>query len=212
MPSVPPSILARLDKLIEDGAAIPRSSEGDTYADDAALVPWRVATQAWLTRVVGADDVYTRQFVEVADGWYMSAAINGVGILRQLRIDIEAGYLDRYSTMVAGAVIRDVWEQAAELLAQGFKDAAASVAGVGLELGLKQLADSRGLDVTKIRGIGPLNEALVRESVYSVMRQDQIDVWRGIRNAAAHGEHGTFTESDVRSMIDGVQSFLAEAL
>jgi hypothetical protein len=39
-----------------------------------------------------------------------------------------------------------------------------------------------------------------------------VDVWRELRNAAAHGDYKSYTEAEVRAMIEGGQALLAELL
>lgn len=42
--------------------------------------------------------------------------------------------------------------------------------------------------------------------------QKQVTTWAHWRNKAAHGEYGEYKEADVKSMIDGVQRFIADYL
>jgi hypothetical protein len=48
--------------------------------------------------------------------------------------------------------------------------------------------------------------------VYGPLRRGQVDSWRILRNHAVHGEHEEYGDSDVRLMLDGVRTFLAEEL
>ena len=50
------------------------------------------------------------------------------------------------------------------------------------------------------------------KSVYSRLRQKQIVVWIGVRNAADHGRFDEFGESDVADLIRGARDFLAERM
>lgn len=209
MTRVPDQVLARLDELIALGEKMPHSGDA-FYASHEALVSWRAACTAWLERVIGANDAYTREFKTAADGWYYSAATSGTGVLRHVRQDIGEGYLTSMSALVAAELVADVWEQSAELLDGGYKDAAASVAGAALEAGLRRVVDAKGITPTGPRGIGSLNAALAGAGVYNALRQRQVDAWRELRNAAAHGDYGAFTESDVRGLIEGGRALLAD--
>jgi hypothetical protein len=208
---LPAAVAARLDELIELGARMPTGSES-YYADHTSLLSWRGASIALLHRILGPNDAYTKQFEEVTGGYYMSAATTGTVLLRHIRQDLQAGYLSRVSDLIAADVIGDVWAQTSELLDAGYTEAAATLAGAALELGLRRVADKHGIAVDHLRGIGPLNEALAKAGEYSGLRQRQIDVWRQIRNAAAHGDHAAYDAAQVRAMVDGAQVFLGEML
>lgn len=208
---LPPGLLARLDDLIELGRKMPPGSER-YYADHASLLSWRAASIAWLTRVLGADDAYTKEFASVSDSYYLTAASTGVAVLGHVRTDLAGGYLDRISDLIAASVIGDVWAQATELLEGGYAQAAATLAGSALEVGLRRAAEKNDVDVARVRGIGPLNEALARAGVYNALRQGQVDVWRQIRNAAAHGDTASLNVGDVGTMLQGAQSLLVDLL
>lgn len=204
--------MQRLNELIEMGAGIPHSPNDAFYADHTALTTWRTASIAFLERVVGPKDAYTRLFIQEADGWYYSAASSGTGILKQVKHDLEGDYLLRISQLIAGELVADVWSQAAELLDVHFKDAAANLAGAALEVGLRQIAMAHGVDVEGQRGIDALNRSLAKAQVFTAVRHQQVDAWRVLRNAAAHGDYAQYSEDDVRHMLEGVQAVLADEL
>ena len=211
MATIPAAVMTRLDELIELGSHVGQSRSDAYYADPDGLIPWRAAAVAWLERVLGREDAYTRQFAEAADGWQYRAVTSGTAILRHVKEDLEVGYLQRVSQLIAAELVADVWGQAAELLGQGYKDAAASVGGAALEVGLRQAAAARNVAVSGT-GIGPVNLSLAKAAAYSAMRQKQVDVWRELRNAAAHGSYTTYGEAEVRAMLQGGQELLAELL
>lgn len=169
MPGIPVNVMQRLNELIEMGAGIPHSPNNAFYADHTALTTWRTASIAFLERVVGPKDAYTRLFIQEADGWYYSAASSGTGILKQVKHDLEGDYLLRISQLVAGELVADVWSQAAELLDVHFKDAAANLAGAALEVGLRQIAMAHGVDVEGQRGIDALNRSLAKAQVFTAV-------------------------------------------
>jgi len=127
-------------------------------------------------------------------------------------MDVLDGHLVPYRTIVAAEILGDLLEQADELLRTGYKDAAAALAGAALENGLRSIGAGRGVDLGATRGLDALNRTLASEGAYTAVRQKQIDAWRTLRNAAAHGDTALYTEAEVRAMIDGVRSFLADAL
>jgi hypothetical protein len=104
MPALPSVTSARLDELIETGATMPSSSKDMSRADYPTMVAWYAASTAWLERILRSGDAYTRQFGSSASGPHMSAARTGTANLRQVRADLEQGYLSRLSGLIAAAV------------------------------------------------------------------------------------------------------------
>lgn len=212
MPTVPDQILRRLDELIEEGDAVPPSDRDRNFANPAKAQPWRAASLAFLERVLGPTDAYTRQFNKVSDGSYLGSVKSGTGILRSVKHDLEGGYLLRLSDLIAADLLTDVWDQAEELLNGGYKDAAASVCGAALESGLRKICQSHDISTGGLRGIDALAKALVDAGNLTAVKKRQIDAWREIRNAAAHGERDAYVTADVRQLLDGVRDFIADAL
>jgi hypothetical protein len=208
------TILRRLTEMIEEGSAIPRSRTDNNCAESAPMVAWRTRSIAFLQRTLGPTDTYTQSFAKgTDDNWYLlSTRDKGVAILANLRSDVESGYLTSYYLGVAGEVLSDLLDLGAWSLTEGSKEAAAILGGSGLELGLRRIAAARGLDISKARGIDDINAALADAGVYNRLRRGQVDSWRLLRNHAIHGEHGEYSDTDVRLMLDAVRAFLAEEL
>lgn len=182
------------------------------YVESAPMVAWRTRCTAFLQRTLGPSDPYTQAFVKETDNRYLSSRNKGVHLLANLRGDIEGGYLTSYYLGVAGDVLADLLDLAAWSLGEGSKEAAAVLAGSGLEVGLRRLASARSVDITAARGIDGINDALSRAGVYGAVRRSQVDSWRVLRNHAIHGEHEAYGDDDARLMLDGVRGFLAEEL
>jgi len=68
-----------------------------------------------------------------------------IGVLRALRADVEAGWIDDLAALVHADTFAEQLDQADVLLASGYKDAAAVVAGIALETHLRILAGQAGL-------------------------------------------------------------------
>jgi hypothetical protein len=89
-------------------------------------------------------------------------------------------------------------EQAEELLAAGYVTAAAVIAGVVLETGLRAMCSDAGLATDKL---DKMNAGLAKAGVYNKLVQKQITTIADIRNSAAHGKTDQFTKDDVTNMI-----------
>ncbi|MDX6610131.1 MAG: hypothetical protein QOF85_2056 [Solirubrobacterales bacterium] len=89
----------------------------------------------------------------------------------------------------------DFLEMANHLLGEGYKDAAAVIAGSTLEGHLRTLAEKLGLptsnDVGEPLKAARLNEDLRKAEAYEKNDQKAVTAWLGIRNDAAHGTMAT---------------------
>ena len=206
------AILSRINDLVQEGSTIAAANSERLRLEPAAMAAWRTRCTAFLQRTLGLSDPYTEAFVKETDALYLSSRDKGVRILANLRGDIEGGYLANYYLGVAGDVLADLLDLATWSLGEGSKEAAAVLAGSGLEVGLRRMANAHSIDITKVRGIDGINDALAGAGIYGAVRKGQIDAWRVLRNHAIHGEHDTYSDAEVRLMLDGVQGFLAEEL
>lgn len=111
--------------------------------------------------------------------------------------------------MVQSEVFDNELEQAEELLKSGYHAAAAVIAGVVLETGLRELCTRQGIDHGKLE---KMNADLAKAGVYNKLQLKRITALADIRNSAAHGKPDEFTKEDVKMMIRDVEQFLANQL
>lgn len=193
------------------------------YEDLSGLPAWeynRIRTMALaaIHRIAGPDSVYARQAEECKaktfDAHYTSYK-TVVGILESLRAALTNDYLDTAAEIIHAAVFADFLEMARYLSDEGYKDAAAVIAGSSLEAHLKQLCSRHGIDieVSTTQGLRPkkadrLNADLASSKVYSILDQKNVTAWLDLRNKAAHGEYDKYGIDQVRLLISGVQDFI----
>jgi hypothetical protein len=183
-----------------------------TRVDSNSLLNWKVKAKSLLQSVCGADSQHFKMFEENETGSYLTS----YEILKQLRAvflaareDFEGGYLLPIRRLVQAEVFDSELEQAAALLSNGYKTAAAVVAGIVLETALRELCGTNGIAVGKL---DKMNADLAKAQIYSVLIQKRITALAEIRNSAAHGHPEKFNEDDVASMIKDVERFLREFL
>jgi hypothetical protein len=103
----------------------------------------------------------------------------------------------------------DFLEMAQHLSSEGYKDAAAVLAGSVLEEHLRKLCDKNGLSVTDANGkplkADRINADLKGANVYSGLDQKQVTAWLDLRNKAAHGHYTEYTQPQVDLMISGTE-------
>jgi hypothetical protein len=123
--------------------------------------------------------------------------------------DFEGGYLASLKQLVQAEIFDSELEQAKELQKNGYKLAAAVIAGVVLETALRDLCDSNSISLGKL---DTMNAQLAKAGVYNKLQQKRITAIADIRNNAAHGKPDEFTDNDVENMIRDVEGFLLSYL
>jgi len=141
-----------------------------------------------------------------------------VGIVRALKGDLEDGYLHSLSELVRGEMFENLIEMATHLLNEGYKDAAAVIAGSSLESHLRQSCIEHGVQINntapdgtiKPKKADQLNQALCKKGAYSLFDQKQITAWLDLRNNAAHGKYSDYDENQVAKLIEWVGDFISK--
>ncbi len=137
------------------------------------------------------------------------------GILQSLRADLAAGYVRSQRELLHAELFADFLEMAQHLLNEGYKDAAAVIAGSSLEAHLRQLAQNAGISTDVITGAATapkkadrLNSDLAAANTYSKLDQKNVTAWLDLRNKAAHGKYGEYEAPQVNLLIAGIRDFI----
>ncbi|HEX8372718.1 MAG TPA: hypothetical protein VF585_08060 [Chthoniobacterales bacterium] len=98
------------------------------------------------------------------------------------------------------------------LLANGYKDAAAVVAGSSLEEHLRLLAVKHGVSSKDASGrpkkADLINAELAGELAYSKLDQKNVTAWLDLRNKAAHGHYSEYQAPQVTLLVASIRDFL----
>jgi hypothetical protein len=207
------AITTQIDDLIKVHTALAARAKYEDLSDlgleSSELV---VRLQAAVDRLVPRSSTYAKEAAAYRDQPSHVRIPELIGILKAIREDVNAGWLTTVEELLHAETFADFLERARELNGKGYKDAAAVVAGTVLESHLRLLCDKNGIPA-KLPAGGPkkaesMNSQLARGGVYSVLQQKQVTAWLGIRNAAAHGNYGSYTGTDVVNLISGVEQFI----
>lgn len=213
------SLCGQIDVLLEEWRDLRQRSQYEDLSDhpDNDLVRFVTRARAAIHRIAGLHSVYAEQCEQIvkADSFPGSTAVLLAGVLESLRADIEAGYVQSLTELIHGEVFADFLEMAQHLLDQGYKDAAAVIAGSALEAHLRQLCDRSGVE-TEVDSRGQLapkkadrmNSDLAADSIYSTVDQKNVTAWLGLRNKAAHGRYGDYEAAQVALHISGILDFI----
>jgi hypothetical protein len=117
--------------------------------------------------------------------------------------------------LIHSEVFADFLEMADYLCKEGYKDAAAVIAGGTLESHLRQLCIKNNIEteIQTQRGVEPkkadlINSDLAKNSVYSKLDQKNITAWLDFRNKAAHAHYSEYTKEQVELFISRIRDFI----
>lgn len=211
-------IVERIGYLVDLGeqvCATERSVEGvigARFVDSKKFYEWKAEALSFIQNVFGEQNSHYKLFEKNCVHAHHGDALQGLGVLKAAKADIEGGYLVKISELAAADIFVNFLDMAEHLLKQGYKDPAASLVGAVLEDGLRKICVAAGLELQGGGGINSLNQRLADNSVYTRLTQKKIQVWGDVRNNADHGHFDVYSVGDVEEMLHGVQSFLASSL
>jgi hypothetical protein len=132
------------------------------------------------------------------------------GTLATLFADWNTGRLQAFEEIVHGQTFSDFLEMAEHLLKEGYKDAAAVIAGGTLEQHLRALCTKHGV-MPIPENLNKLNADLYRQppGAYDANNMKLIIAWAETRNNAAHGHYDKVDPKQVDLMIQGIRQFIS---
>lgn len=210
--------LKRADGLITDFATMMSHAYQDgfhrSWVPAGQFAQLRAASLSFVRNVYGAEHSYYTEFDVKCKDPVLEHAKAGQGVLQAIRDELSGGWTRTTTGLVSSAIFADFLEMAAHLLDEGYKDAAAVIAGSTLEEHLRQLAEMHGIPVEwsdRARFIPKkaevLNGELAVAKAYEKLDQKSVTAWLDLRNKAAHGHYDKYAVEQVRLMIDGVRDF-----
>jgi hypothetical protein len=217
MDSTTTSVLKQIDTLLSVYSQLRARSKYDDLSD----LPESVASEA-ITRLSDAierlapDGSRYRKNAQTALSQYgVSNAYNInilLGILRALREDYSAGFLQNVQELVHADVFSDFHEMAEYLLSEGYKDPAAVIAGGVVEEHLRKLCTKNSIATTangRPKKADAMNSELAAANAYSKLDQKSVTAWLDLRNKAAHGQYAEYSKEQVNLMLLGHREFMA---
>lgn len=212
--------LQQIDALIAQYDLSQRLSSGRGFDDlgGPELIGLLTRIKATVQRLAPPGTAYADEidsFVTKAEkrlGSGLMALEECASVLMALRADYAAGHLRSIKELIHADVFSDFLEMADHLIEQGYKDAAAVIAGSVLEEHLRKLCDKNGIDLKKPDGTpkkaDTMNSELAGANVYSKLDQKNITAWLDLRNKAAHGKYSEYTKDQVALLIQSVRDFI----
>ena len=171
---------------------------------------------ATIERVAPSGSVYRKQtesaFAQYGrDNSYMFPIL--AGVLRALRADYVAGRLRTITEAIHADLFTDFLEMAEHLHGEGYKDAAAVIAGSVLEEHLRKLAQKHDISLQvneRPKKADALNSELAAAGAYSKLTQKNVTAWLGLRNSAAHGHYAEYSKESVTIFLQALGDFFQQ--
>jgi hypothetical protein len=207
--------IQQLDEIISAYVAMQRQSRHDDLSDlqkheRQSLISRAIAA---IHRISGKSSTYSAEVSRILERLphLHTHTSSIIGIVKALREDLSAGYLQSLAEIVHSEVFADFIDMATHLLENGYKDAAAVLIGSTLESHLKKLATKNTIPL-EVDGrpvkAERLNQELVKANVYTLLDQKNITAWLDLRNKAAHGNYADYGSDQVKLSIASVQDFI----
>lgn len=183
-------------------------------SDRQALVSKAIAA---IHRIGGIKSTYSLEIERLLKllGPLHSHTTSIMGVVKALRDDLNAGYLQSLVELAHSNIFSDFLEMAQHLCDTGYKDAAAVVAGSTLESHLRGLCVKVAISTGTTKGgdIVPkkadaMNSELAAAGSYSKLDQKSVTAWLDLRNKAAHGQYAEYGQAQVNLLVSGVRDFI----
>ena len=193
----------------------PRAMGSGSYEhiDEHSILNWAVKARTLISSACGKDSEHYGSFLKAEEpqSWEDSPTrLKRMGaVFQAAREDFEGGYIASIRNLVQAELAGGELDQARELMASGYSQAAAVVAGVVLENALRSLCAKHGCPIGSMER---MNADLAKAGEYNVLVQKRITALAAVRNSAAHGKNSEYTADDVRNLIQEVERFAAERL
>jgi len=215
--TVSDTFLKQLDAIAAEYADAQKRSRHDDCSDvisESQLKDLQTRCFAAIERAAGRKSVYYEKAFAVGDehGSYYDHLARQIGVVNALRQDIAKGYLRSFEQLIHGEVFGDFLEMADYLVTNGYKDAAAVVAGSTLEAHLRHICKQFGVATDhggKPKKADTINADLAKTGAYSKLDQKNVTAWLGLRNKAAHGNYGEYDSSQVQLLVGSIRDFIA---
>ena len=123
----------------------------------------------------------------------------------------RGAHLSSVRELLHAETFADFLEMADHLLSEGYKDAAAVIAGSSLEVHLRNLAAKHNLAVElngKPKKADQINSDLASASAYLKLDQKNVTAWLDLRNKAAHGHYGDYSSTKVSHLVSQIRDFM----
>lgn len=206
----------QLNGIVEEyEAALARSKydDGSDILKGLDVMALQSRCRSAVERTTGRTSTYSGDLERILQGddsaWGHLASM--VGVIKALSHDLQKDYLRSFEELIHASVFADFLEMADYLVAAGYKDAGAVVAGSTLEGHLRKIASKNGIPVAtegRTKNAGKLNAEIAKVGGYTNLDAKNVTAWLDLRNRAAHGRYDGYDKGQVTMFISNIRDFL----
>lgn len=216
------------DELIAQAAAITKMGEKvlatetsgsntKSMVNEQKFHDFRISSLSFLSRVFGETSTYYQSFRTEVTHHTVSRTRRGLGMLTAARRELQGDWLET----TRGAVSRDILTDMLRLARVQFDEdnhwAAAVIAGAILEKLLRDLCLANGISIhNEIKGKAVPKKGLqltgeaYKKKIYDRQDNKAVISWLELCDNAAGGKQDAITGSQLKTMLNQLQAFLAK--
>ncbi len=164
--------------------------------------------------IAGNHSVFGQQLIAILNDHrsMLDKITHSMGVIQALHNDLSLGYLSSHSEIIRGDLFSDYLDMAEHLLEEGYKDAAAVMAGGTLETHLKKISEKNEIEIfnqnQQPKIVSKLVDELKRREVFNKSIYKQVIAWLDIRNNAAHAKYDQYSTEQIDLLIQGLRNFI----
>lgn len=209
-------ISLRMDNLIQEADEIMKTKIRGDYADyigDVTLLhSWLIKVENIIAITFGKESIQYDGIKKMNVGACGPENVQELkGFLVGCKDDFDNGFTVGQEYKIAGEVFDNLLEESKYLLKNKHIDASAVLGRVVLEDALKRIAKNSNIDITGMKA-SIINNEIKKKGIYNQPQWRLNQAWLDYGNAAAHGSFDTYTEEDIRGMLNGIEQFLATSI
>lgn len=178
---------------------------------------FRLLSLSFIEKIYDNQNLYYKTFYESSKNNFIFNLLDSEVVLISIKDEIESGWINELKDLVSADIFSDFLDMAKYFLDEKYKDAAAVIIGSVLEKHLKNVAEKNEIELfiekdgkSIPKKISVINDELYKKSIYNKIVHKSIIHIFSIRNEAAHGNYGLYTQKDVDLMFESVSQILSK--
>jgi len=202
---------AELANKAEAVASTRHQGDVGTTVDSEVFQEWATSALSLIQRVFGENSAHYQNFYNnyhIFQGNVYEFE-DCRGVFKAAKEDYEGGYLFNLRALVKAETLVDVLDQAQVFKNANYVDTACILAGVALEIAIKEICTREGGTPGKFNS---MNEELRKKDIYNQAMWEQLKTWYTRRSQPAHGNFDQSTPRDADDMINGIRRFVEDYL
>ena len=168
----------RLNELIDVGHLVLRTRsappvllDADDIVDSELAMLWATDSQSLLLMIFGETNAHYKNFVKCMDGSIgYSDALQAQRVLITAAKELDSGCLVAARKLIEAEILGDFMSQTERLIADGYFQAAAVVAGSVLENSVRILCNRNSIQLSKRPKLGKMIDDLAKTGIYTELQ------------------------------------------